>query len=109
MAETPGPEDRTKNFILYSERVGEGNWEWFRAEGFRPYETLPQEELEYPQYAQYTDQFGGENVREGDVFDLTSDRPLRHIPGMTVYVRHESDDASRHLGDSGNQTQKPSS
>jgi hypothetical protein len=90
MAESPKEAEPGTGFDIGSaERVMEGNWEWLRAEGFRPYETLPQEELEYAEWKPYWEKFGGGNVRQGDVYDPESDRPLRNIPGVTIYVRDE--------------------
>jgi hypothetical protein len=91
MTKTPDREPST-GFTLGPERVGEGNWEWFRAEGFRPYETLSPEEAERQHRKRVSllmDQFGLDNVCDGDVYDPESDRPLRHMPGMTIYVRGE--------------------
>jgi hypothetical protein len=86
-------------FTQGPERVSEGNWEWYRAAGFRPYQTLSQELVErLPRMPQSQKpavllrrRFGIDNVVQGDVFDPESDRPLRHIPGMTVYVRRPSE------------------
>jgi hypothetical protein len=72
-----------------AERVMEGNWEWMRAEGFHAHETLPVDKIEYEQMQRYKARFGRNNVRQGDVYDPESDRPLRHAPGMTIYVRDE--------------------
>jgi hypothetical protein len=83
----------------------EGNWEWMRAEGFRPHETLSPEEAEHQhrkRASMLMEQFGLDNVREGDVYDAESDRPLRHKPGMTIYVRDEpsADPSARSGSDS---------
>jgi hypothetical protein len=87
MAETPKQEPNA-HFVTSAERVVEGNWEWLRAEGFHPHETFTEtQRLEYKRWKAYADRFGVDNVREGDVYDPASARPLRHIPGMTVYVR----------------------
>ena len=96
MTQTPDREPGT-GFSLGPERVGEANWEWFRAEGFRPHKTLSQEEVEQLRHTPLNRQpdsilsyeFGSDNVRTGDVYDPESDRPLHHIPGMTLYVRDE--------------------
>lgn len=69
-------------------RVVEGNWEWMRAEGFHPYWTGPKEE-ERQRYREALDEFGSGNVHAGDAFHSESDRPLRHIPETTIYVREE--------------------
>lgn len=90
MTETPdtnNPSGKGFAAIPSFEGVTEGNWEWRRAEGFRPLDTLPQKELEYEEYRKYAARYGGDNVAEGDVYDAESDRPLRNIPGLTVYVR----------------------
>jgi hypothetical protein len=103
MAESPKePKPSTGFDIGSAERVVEGNWEWMRTEGFRPYETLPQKKLEYAEWRPYAEQFGSNNVREGEVYDPESDRPLRHMPGMTIYVRDEpSADPSAQSGKAG--------
>jgi hypothetical protein len=89
MSETPDAKKPGTNFITSAERVGEGNWEWMKAEGFRPHHTLSQEKLEYKEWRHYADEFGSDNVREGDAYDPDNDRPLRYMPGMTVYVRED--------------------
>jgi hypothetical protein len=97
MPKTPDKKPSTAFDIGAAERIMEGNWEWLRAEGFRPYKTLSQEEVERLHHTPLnrqpedllSDEFGYHNVRRGDVYDPESDRPLRHIPGMTIYVRDE--------------------
>jgi hypothetical protein len=97
MAESPSERKPSTGWTLGPERVMEGNWEWMRAEGFRPHETLSPEEVEHQRHVPFDsmrtsvlmDQFGLDNVREGDVYDPENDRPLRHTPGMTIYVRDE--------------------
>lgn len=95
MAESPKEPKPDTGFG--TDRVAESNWEWVRAEGFRPHTTLSQEQVERlghipiqrrPGYL-LMKQFGVNNVLPGDAFDLESDRPLRHMPGMTIYVRGE--------------------
>jgi hypothetical protein len=98
MAESPKePEPDTGFDIASAERVGEDNWESLRAEGFRAHTTLSQEQMDRldriptsrsPVYL-LMKQFGINHVLTGDAFDLESDRPLRHMPGMTIYVRGE--------------------
>jgi hypothetical protein len=95
MIETPNKKPGTGFDIGSAERVSEGNWEWMKADGFRAYKTLSQEEVKQLRHVPLNrqpdslldDEFGWGNVRYGDVYDPGSDRPLRHIPGMTIYVR----------------------
>ena len=107
MAESPSEKKPSTGWTLGPEPVMEGNWEWMRAEGFRPHKTLSQEEVEQLRHTPMNrqpdtlliQQFGLDNVRYGDVYDPESDRPLRHMPGMTVYVRDEPPaDPSAHSG-----------
>jgi hypothetical protein len=87
MTGTPDEKPSGNSFRTSSERVSEGNWEWFRAEGFRPLWTGPEEEMTYERWREAAQQFGSDNVHEGDVYHSESDRPLRHMPGATLYVR----------------------
>lgn len=60
--------------------VHEDNWEEFRAKGW----VAVPEELKGAQAY-----FGTENVYTGDAYDVDADRPLRHKPGVGVYVTPE--------------------
>jgi hypothetical protein len=101
MSETPPKKASTAFDIGPAERVMEANWEWIRAEGFRPYETLPQGTLVHAETESYYEKVGFNNVRQGDVYDPKSDRPLRHIPGTTVYVRDPQPDRPDQSGEAG--------
>jgi hypothetical protein len=106
MDETQIPSRPNVGFTQGPERIGEGNWEWYKAGGFRPYRTLSQEEVErlahvplnrQPDFL-LNDKFGDGNVHRGDVYDPANERPLRHIPGMTIYVRGSGAQPEGELG-----------
>jgi hypothetical protein len=75
MVESPKEPKPGTGFTLGPERVGEDNWEWMCAEGFRPHETLSPEEVEHQRHVPINstrtsvlmDQFGLGNIRKGDV------------------------------------------
>jgi hypothetical protein len=70
--------DYTPDFELPRHGViHEGNWMEYQAQGFLP---VP-EDLEATQNL-----CGAENVYTGDEYDYDAGRPLRHKPGVGVYV-----------------------
>jgi hypothetical protein len=75
------------DFVLPRQGViREDNWPEFAAQGFRP--VTPNTD-----YARRV--FGVEHVYTGDAFDYDEQRPLRHKPGIGVYVDAEGLELAR--------------
>lgn len=75
------PSDHTPDFTFPNHDViHESNWPEYQAKGFQP---VP-EPLKWAQSL-----YGTEHVYTGDAYDYNEGRPLRHKPGMYVYVDPE--------------------
>jgi hypothetical protein len=85
MINTPkeGPSsDHDSDFVLpHHGAIREDNWVEYEAKGFGI-------ALGYD-LAAAQDQFGIEHVYTGDEYDWEQGRPLRHKPGVTIYVDPE--------------------
>lgn len=86
MPEGNEPGQGFKLILSDSEQVVEANWELMQAEGYRPYWTGTGDEA-VAAYRQAIAAFGPDNVMRGDAYYDDEARPLRHMPGTTIYVR----------------------
>jgi hypothetical protein len=73
--------------------VREDNWEEFRAKGYSVvFSDLDGDETRISAssiLAAEESNYGVENVLTGDAYDYEADRPLRHKPGIGIYVSPE--------------------
>ena len=79
--------------LSHKDVVREDNWAKFEANGFRVLSiaTDIDDTLGHVMLAQ--DEFGIGNIYTGDAYDDQEGRPLRHKPGVSIYV---SPDGIRH-------------
>jgi hypothetical protein len=73
--------------------ISEDNWQEYEAKGYGFLEN--QDSLTDPAQRSELDRikriFGSENVVTGHAFDLAERRPLRHKPGIGIYIAPEAD------------------
>lgn len=87
MKDSASPAGYEPNFVLpHREVVREDNWAEYEVGGFSVlWESIdPEDSLGLVSVARH--EFGMANVFTGDAYDNDAGRPLRHKPGMGVYV-----------------------
>ncbi len=87
--ETPtGSSAHTPDFELpRHDAIREDNWPEYQAKGFRPVDNVEEGDPTNLDYAQSV--YGVEHVYTGDAYSYADERPLRHKPGMSIYVTPE--------------------
>lgn len=75
--------------LSHRDMVREDNWAEYQALGFQPFwaNTDADDSLKYISFAQ--SEFGVGNVYTGVAYDYDEERPLRHKPGVGIYVSPE--------------------
>jgi hypothetical protein len=89
----PAPSDEYEpNFVFaHINAIHEDNWAEYEAQGIVPLKPIGRPDLPTADgLAPTQNVYGRANVYTGDAWDEKEDRPLRHKPGGTVYVRIEA-------------------
>ncbi len=75
--------------------ISEDNWEEYKALGFDVLHSAVSEEALAGKLQTSEGTYGATNVFTGDAFDEDADRPLRHKPGVGVYISPAGEEFSR--------------
>ena len=89
MSDTPNAAYIPDFELSHRDAVRESNWSEYEAQGFGVVWEAVDPDDSLGQLAFARDEFGIANVYTGDAFDHEADRPLRHKPGMGIYVSPE--------------------
>jgi hypothetical protein len=79
------------DFVLPNrDAVNEANWSEYQAKGFAVVSASVPDEVDVERYLTLVQgEYGVANVYTGEAFDRESGRPLRHKPGIGIYVSPE--------------------